>query len=89
MIGIIEQYERVLTHSKIPKERMSPKRTFQGLSPQELLAHAHALCEGAKTYARDPEKWGKANRHFAAIQMCLSFAGWYTLADLKDHNRTQ
>jgi hypothetical protein len=40
-----------------------------------------------KEYAKDPGKEGKTNRHFASIQMCLSFAGWYTLEELKSHNR--
>lgn len=66
---------------------MNPKRTFASLSNYELLSHAHFLIDGAKEYARNPEKQRKAGSHLTAIQMCLSFAGWYTLEDLMNHNR--
>jgi hypothetical protein len=87
IIEVIEAYERRLSAAGIPKKRMDPNRTFQRLSPEELLAHAYHLCGGAKEYAADEARLGKANRHLTAIQMCLSFAGWYTLAELMEHNR--
>jgi hypothetical protein len=83
-------YEERLVAERIPKVAMHPARTFASLSRKEILAHAHHLIDGVKLYAQyahDPEKAGKTGRHLASIQMCLSFAGWYTLDDLKDHNR--
>ncbi len=87
MISIIEGYEARLRAADIPPLRMSPKCSFSSLDKAEMLTHAHYLCEGVKQFARDPQKWGKANRHFTAVQMCLSFAGWYTLEELMEHNR--
>ncbi len=87
IVAVITMYERRLRDALVPKVRMDPKRTFGSLNKDEHLAHAHFLCGGAKEFARDPEKYGKANRHLTAVQMCLSFAGWYTLEDLMNHNR--
>ncbi len=87
IISVIEMYQRKLSGCGVIQERMDPGRTFQSLSQDELLSHAFFLCSFAKEYAADPEKFGKANRHLTAIQMCLSFAGWYTLEDLMNHNR--
>lgn len=87
IISIIEMYEKRLQEANIPKVRMDPSRTFQSLSKDEILAHAHYLCDGVKEYARDPNLRRKTGSHLTAVQMCLSFAGWYTLEDLMKHNR--
>ena len=87
IVAVIEMYEMRLRAEKVPKMRIDPRCTFGGVTESELLEHAHYLCEGAKGYARDPAKYGKANRHLTAIQMCLSLANWYTLAELMEHNR--
>lgn len=87
IISVIEIYEKRLREADIPKIRMDPQRTFGSLTKEEMLAHAHFLCDGIRIYAKDPEKEGKTGRHLASIQLCLSFAGWYTLKDLMDHNR--
>ena len=87
IIAVIEGYEKHLSRRGVPKVQMDPKRTFSSASKDELLAHAHLLCDGVKEFARNPEKMGKANRHLASVQMILSFAGWYTLEDLMNHNR--
>ncbi len=87
IVSVIERYEHELRRMRVPKVRMDPKRTFRMLTRMELLAHAHWLCDGAKGYARDPARQRKAGSHLTAIQMCLSFAGVYTLEDLMNHNR--
>ena len=87
IISVIEMYEARLRKAGVPKTRMYTKRTFESLSKAELLQHAHFLCGGVKEYARDPQRQRKAGSHLTAVQMCLSFAGWYTLEDLMNHNR--
>ena len=87
IIAVLTMYEDRLCEEGIPKLRMDPSRTFKSLDDHEILAHAHFLIEGAKEYALNPEKRGKTGRHLASIQMCLSFAGWYTLQELMDHNK--
>jgi hypothetical protein len=87
IISLIERYEEELAALGIPPRRIDPSRTFASLDREGCLAHARYLCDGAKGYASDPERIGKANRHLTAIQMCLSFAGLYTLEDLMGHNR--
>ena len=68
---------------------MDPKLTFGELTEGELLRHAHFLCDGAKIFAINPDRRRKAGSHLTVIQMCLSFAGWYTLEDLMRHNRPE
>ncbi len=87
IITIVEKYEKRLCKEEIPKIRIDPKRTFASCNREEILAHANYLIDGVKEYAVDPEKKRKTGSHLTAIQMCLSFAGWYTLEDLMNHNR--
>ena len=87
IISVIEMYEKRLTVENIPKIRMDPKRTFASLRKEEILAHAHFLCNGVKKYAKNPLKRRKTGSHLTSVQMCLSFAGWYTLEDIMNHNR--
>lgn len=85
----IELYAAQLYVKGVPARRMDPSRKFSSLSEGEILAHAHYLCDRTRIrqMAIDPGKWGKLNRHYTAIQMCLSFAGWYTLEQLMAMNR--
>jgi hypothetical protein len=88
MKDVLGIYEERLLNAAIPKERMEPSKTFESLSRAERLAHAHYLVENLWKMMREaPEKSDKIHRHFAAIQMCLGFSGWYTLKELMDHNR--
>lgn len=87
IISVVEMYEKRLREEGVPKTRMNIKRTFASASKSELLAHAHFLCEGLKGYARDPGKLRKTGSHLTVVQMCLSFADWYTLEDLMNHNK--
>ncbi len=88
IISTIEMYEKRFFELGVPKVRMNPKRMFASLSQEEMLAHAHFLCSSVKTYAMEPEKQRKTGSHLTAVQMCLSFAGWYTLEELMEHNRS-
>ncbi len=87
IIAVIEMYETALRAEGIQKVRINPKRTFGSLTKGEVLAHAHYLCDGVKEYAKDPTKQRKTGSHLTAIQMCLSFADWYTLEELMNMNR--
>ena len=87
ILRTLELYETRLKDTGVQAVAMNPSRTFGSLSQPEILAHAHYLIQGAKEMAQQAEKWGKVNRHLASIQMCLSFANWYTLEELKGHNR--
>jgi len=87
IISVIEMYEGKLQAAGVQKIRISPKRTFASLSCDEILSHAYYLCDGVKEYAMNPENQRKAGSHLTAIQICLSFAGWYTLEDIMSHNK--
>lgn len=87
IIAVVSMYEKRLVEANIPKERMAENRTFESLSLAERLAHAHYLIDGVKQLAITPGKERKTGSHLTSIQMCLSFSGWYTLKELKDHNR--
>ena len=77
----------------LPKRRMDPARTFRSLSEQELLAHAHHLCDTVREHlhelvkTKSPATWGKVNRHYASLQMCMSFAGRDTLEYMMKMNK--
>ena len=87
IISVIEMYEARLRKADIPKRPVCDQCTFKCLSEAEVLAHAHWLCDGVKQFAKDPTKRRKTGSHLTAVQMCLSFAGWYTLGELKTHNK--
>jgi len=89
IIQVIAVYEHRLVDARVPKIRLDPKRTFRSTTIAERLSHAHYLCAGVKKYALDAEQQRKAGSHLAAVQMCLSFAGWYTLEELMEHNRSK
>lgn len=81
---IIDMYRKRLEHEKIPQIRMDADECFSSLTKEEILAHAYYLIGIFKTHNK--KDIGKINRHFASIQMCLSFSGLYTLNELRDHN---
>lgn len=87
VVSVIKMYTFWLKVAKVPKKRMDPSKTFGSASKRALLAHAHFLCQGVIDFSSDPGKTGKMHRHLTAVQMCLSFADWYTLEDLMRHNR--
>lgn len=87
IIAVVETYEKLLAHQGVAKVRIAEHRTFASATKEELLQHAHYLCEGTKVLARDPEKRPRTRSHLTTIQICLSLAGWYTLGDLVSHNK--
>ena len=87
IISVIEIYEKQLVSVGVPKARINPELTFRDVSREQLLQHAHYLCDGVKELAKDPKKKRKVGSHLTAVQMCLSFAGWYTIEELMEHNR--
>jgi hypothetical protein len=87
VISVVSMYEEELKKQGVPKKRINPEKTFREATYDEILAHTHYLIDGVKEYAMTPGKEGKTGRHLASIQMCLSFAGWYTLEELMNHNR--
>jgi hypothetical protein len=89
IISIIKMYEERLCAAGVPKLRMDQHKNFGQLTKEQLLAHAHFLCAGVKLYAKIPSRQRKTGSHLTAVQMCLSFAGWYTLDDLMAHNRPE
>ena len=85
IIAVARMYRERFEREGIPKERMDPKAFFD--STEEMLAHAHYLADTTEEHARNPETYGKANRHLASLQTLLWTAEWYTLDDLMNHNR--
>ena len=87
ILAVVSMYRTRFEVLGITKKRIDPTKCFKGLTDQEILAHAHYLLDGIETYAKDPDKQGKTGRHLASVQIILSFAGWYTLEELMNHNR--
>ena len=88
---ILVEYKNTLESVGVVPRRILTHKTFGEYSedPDALLSHALYLVEGALVTAQDKDKYGKLNRHLTAIQMCLSFAGLYSLDELMAHNKPQ
>ncbi|MDB5225775.1 MAG: hypothetical protein JWL87_727 [Candidatus Adlerbacteria bacterium] len=86
IISTIEMYEEKLRAAGIPKTRSPEHLSFRELTVAELLAHAHYACDNVKVLARDPAKQRRTGSHLTVVQMCLSFAGWYSRGELMAHN---
>jgi hypothetical protein len=86
---ILVEYKTTLENLGVQPKRITTKNTFREYKDDipSLLSHSLYLVDGALVTAKDPEKYGKLNRHLTAIQMCLSFSGIYTLDELMAHNR--
>lgn len=65
---------------------MSQRGFFE--TPDQMLAHAHYLIDGVEEFAKNPEKEGKTGRHLGSLQTLLWVARWYTLEELRRHNRS-
>ena len=86
---ILVEYKNTLENLGVTPKRILTHKTFREYSkdPGALLSHALYLVEGALITAQDKDKYGKLNRHLTAIQMCLSFAGLYSLDELMAYNK--
>lgn len=89
VLEITGRYEGQLVKEGVSKRQIDGNRTFASLSNEEMLAHALYLCENVRIFATQPHRYDKMMRHFASLQMCLSFADLYTLNELQQHNAAQ
>lgn len=85
---VIDTYRADLLMHGVVAKRMNLQDSFGSLSAQHILAHALHLCDTTEEHLGSAESWGKANRHFGSLQTLLSVAGWYTLEQLMEHNRS-
>ena len=86
--SVVQMYITRLGGGGVTPVRINTGRTFGSLTMREMLAHAYYLCNGVIKLLDNHEKnRDKINRHLGFIQACLSFAGWYTLDQLRNHNR--
>ena len=88
ILEVVERYRKQFEEQKIPKKRIDTSKKFKDVSTDEALAHAHYLLDGIEEYAKNPEKVGKTGRHLGSLQTILSYAGWISLDDMMDHNRS-
>lgn len=84
--AVVRTYDVLLSGKNVMPQRLALHRTFASCSREELLAHAKHLIDQFPTI-HPTEQYGKLNRHLSAIQMCLSFAGKFSLGELLEHNR--
>ena len=87
ILSIVDVYTLRLLESGVTAKRIDVRKSFAQLNTPETLAHALYLCENIRSFVHDTKKVGKSGRHLASIQMCLSFAGWYSLEEVMEHNR--
>ncbi len=83
----VDRYIAELSKYGISARKINSKYTFGSQPKENILAHAMYLCKNIQDFIFDSKQWDKVNRHYAAIQMCLSFAHWYTLDQLREHNK--
>lgn len=87
ILEVAARYRMRFEAENIPKQQMDLKKKLSELSRDEMLAHAHFLLDGIEAYAKARDGEGKCGRHLGFMQAVLSFAGWYSLEELMDHNR--
>lgn len=80
IIAVAQFYQMEFVKADIPKQRMDI--TLTPPPTESLLPHAHYLSDNVIAFARQPNKIGRANRHLAALQMCLLMAGWFSIKEL-------
>lgn len=85
ILQVVALYRERFKREDIIPKRMNEKAFFS--SEREMLEHAHFLLDGIVDYATQPGKQGKTGRHLGSVQMLLWVARWYTLEELKNHNR--
>jgi len=88
IIRVIEIYEQRFRESQLPALRMDTSRKLRSLNERELRMHAHYLCEEIRKLVDQPGKEGKVGRLLGFLQACLCFSGWYTIDQLRNHNRS-
>lgn len=91
ILEVVARYRHRFTLENIPKRRMNPHCFFsphRNASTRQMLMHAHYLLDGIEAYAKDPARTGKTGRHLGSCQTLLWAAGWYTLDELMQHNRS-
>lgn len=71
----------------IESRRIDPHHTLADCTRVQILSHARYLLELLKRDVSPSNQYGKANRKLGEVQTCLSFAGVYTLADIRSHNK--
>lgn len=87
IMSVVRDYKALFVEKGVSIQRIETSCKFSEVSEDAVLAHAHHLVENIINFIDDKRDSGKIHRHFAALQMCLSFAGWYSLDDLMNHNR--
>ncbi len=86
ILAIVKKYRAQLLELNVRPQRIDENRTFGSCSKDELLSHAlfHSMSIDNIDCKRQYDKF---NRLFCTIQLCLSFANWYTLGGLRNTNR--
>ncbi len=83
MIALIEGYKQELIKANVRSQRISNHHTLANCTVPQILSHALYLIE----HFPPTSLTGKSHRQLAAVQGCFSFAGWYSLGDLKNHRK--
>jgi hypothetical protein len=85
IISLVAFYKNTLESMNVIPERITTSKSFYTYrnNSSALLSHALYLCVEFKSHTKED----KQNRHLTAIQMCVSFAGMYTLDELMRHNK--
>lgn len=86
VVSVINRYKNELTHAGVVATCIDPRHTLASCTVTEILSHALFLIEQFDELCLD-RQFAKASRQLSAIQICLSFAGLYSLNELKLHNR--
>ena len=90
VLKVVDGLAKELERRKVPKKKMAGWRTFHSLGFPDREAHAHYLCDNIKEMLKTRtvtwEDGRKIGSHLTSIQMCLSFADWFSLDVMRHHN---
>jgi len=89
IIEVARKYREFIinTFPRIHPQRMDGSKADSHLNLAEALCHYLDMCDHIVEYAKNPDTIGKANRHLGYLQGCLSARGFFTLDELRNHNR--
>lgn len=86
IVRVVANYRNVLTAAGVKQKCIKKNHTLASCTRLEIIAHALYLIDQFPRIDIE-RQFGKANRHLSAIQTCLSFAGYYSLDEIEQHNR--
>jgi hypothetical protein len=84
VLEVVKIYRDNFKNKGVIKRAFSHK--FRVKLREDALAHCHHMLDEIEEFAKE-NRMDKVFRWLGFVQGCLWFAGYYTIDEMKDHNR--